>query len=307
MISIIVPTCRDLKKIDGLILSIFQQKELPSLEVIIVYNSPRFPPIVPDFLLDPRIRVISIDHSNVNRARNIGLHHSSGEIIFFFDDDVILDDPQLVSSHLRLHNELADVLAIGGSYKPKGLNDSNRFSLIGYDDIQRDWVLSAHAHPWRLVGGHVSYKAGLLPSKIIFDESIDFGSAETHANLRLFNQGYKLSFQPSLSVVHDYHLPFKNFIYKALKQGRSLRRLTELKSEEIQGKSHRVYDFFFNIGHLTRAPIQKSYSSYLGLFLEFLFRKLHDIIFSSIYSDRTVFVYCLLYLNWVRRFKKSPK
>lgn len=92
-ISVIVPTKGRGNKILKCIDSILNQTLLPN-EIIIVDSSKnvnldavlkrKFP------LVHPKIVYI---HSGVclAAARNLGVQHSSGDIVFFFDDDVVLD------------------------------------------------------------------------------------------------------------------------------------------------------------------------------------------------------------------------
>ena len=94
VISVVIPT-KDgrFDQIYGCISSILKQTLLPH-EIIIVDSSEntklnlllkrRFP------IDHPKIKYV---HSQVclTAARNIGVQHSSGDLVFFFDDDVILD------------------------------------------------------------------------------------------------------------------------------------------------------------------------------------------------------------------------
>lgn len=92
-ISIIIPTKDRTSEICQCIDSISRQSLLPH-EVIIVDSSEnaylnsvlegKIPAIM------PLVKLVHVKAS-LSEARNIGVRHSSGDILFFFDDDVILD------------------------------------------------------------------------------------------------------------------------------------------------------------------------------------------------------------------------
>lgn len=93
IISVVIPTKDRGTKISVCIESILKQTFLPH-EIIIVDSSEkkgldsmlkrRFP------ITHPKIKYI-YSKVSLTAARNIGVKHSSGDLIFFFDDDVILD------------------------------------------------------------------------------------------------------------------------------------------------------------------------------------------------------------------------
>jgi len=93
-VSVVIPTKDRIDAICKAVASILEQTVLPE-EIIVVDSSKNFDSC--SFLKDrftnsvPRVKCIRSDVV-LTTARNIGIEHSSGDLIFFFDDDVVLDE-----------------------------------------------------------------------------------------------------------------------------------------------------------------------------------------------------------------------
>ena len=192
---------------------------------------------------------------NVNKARNLGIKKSRGEIIFLVDDDCELIDENYLEMVAESHAKFPEAVAIGGSYKV--FEESNPLDKA-YNCVGRQWQALDHFGSYessRLVGGNVSYKRSVLEDNSLqFDEEIRFGGSESEFHQRLMREGYQTIYLPNLVVGHLTNLTQDDLIRKAFKQAHSF-----LKYDIADGFSEKVGRTYQN-RRLTMAREPVSYT-----------------------------------------------
>ena len=160
----------------------------------------------------------------VNKARNLGISFSQGEVILFIDDDCEFPDNEFLQRVADLHIEFAETAGIGGRYlAPDELNHPE-FSYHLNSDL---WLLNSMTSENKttnLVGGCSSYKKSVFSEDFQFNEEIAFGGSETDFNLRLISKGLTLRLCPEHDLIHRPSLNLTSLLRKAFKQGIGARR-----------------------------------------------------------------------------------
>jgi glycosyltransferase involved in cell wall biosynthesis len=163
---------------------------------------------------------IRAGEAGANAARNAGIQQAKGERIYLLDDDCFLPDFLWLR---RLHAYLAahpEVMAFGSGYissRSLTLIDqcqnalANEFLRVSVTDNKQTQAL---------LGGSSCYKRSLFLCAECFDESIEYGSAETEYNDRLLSMGIELQYSADLAIMH-YPMKKKrtSFLRKAFLQG----------------------------------------------------------------------------------------
>jgi len=155
-----------------------------------------------------KIKYLHLDEKGSPNARNVAVKQSKGEILFFFDDDIKIENPDLISYHLKNYEDVK-VGLVGGrvlddlDVKPSGDAETGKLKCWGlkkithFDSTRRQEL--DHAP-----GGNLSVK------KSIFEEVGGYkklypGNAhleETDFSLRVKRAGYKLVFEPKAVLRH---------------------------------------------------------------------------------------------------------
>lgn len=298
LISVIIPTCQELQRLLPLLSSLADQTLSAQMEVIVVANGGIEP--IPMACFSFPVSVVYEPTKNVNRARNIGLWKSTGDLVFFFDDDVLLADDRLLEKHCFFHQENPRLLVLGGSYEIHPRRKNNLWGHL-YHKNYLTWTRLAPVQPWRLGGGHLSIKKNLLRSLTMFDESIDFGGSETEALARLAQQGFQLRWNTSLKVYHCLEMNFMSFIFKALKQGRHFNRILfhlEPGNEDPKTSRNSLYDWLFTVGQNTKGKISPSFTIYSFLIAEWLFSTGWRYGKKIFYNDTLRFIRVIMARHW---------
>ena len=92
--SVVIPTCNRATKLKILLISILEQEILPKEVIIVDQSDNRLTFNVANEIKERfskmkiLLKYFHISQKNGSRARNLGINHSTGEIVFFIDDDV---------------------------------------------------------------------------------------------------------------------------------------------------------------------------------------------------------------------------
>ena len=201
----------------------------------------------------------------VNKARNLGIRFSGGDILYFLDDDCLLPSPDHLTQLLVRHQELQEVVGIGGGYKTTHvLKGASQF----YYEQQKQWIKSTSRNlnkTSQLIGGNASYKKIVFDKGFSFDSQIIFGGSEESFNRLLVDNGYHLMLFEDLDIYHMIHINTFSLIQKSFKQGvghfkRQLRESTESYKIDMKKEAafspaptsswmHFLYHFFFKLGY----------------------------------------------------------
>ncbi len=115
LISVIIPVYNVREWLQECIESVINQT-YTNIEIIIVDDeSTDGSEIISDkyALMDDRITVIHKKHSGLSATRNIGIEHSSGDIIVFLDSDDVMKEDALEKIESIMQNQSIQVLAFG--------------------------------------------------------------------------------------------------------------------------------------------------------------------------------------------------
>jgi len=226
-ISIVIPTLKPSSSLFRLLDSLKACQGASSvLQVIVVNNLEKYSGL----LLENRylgdfadFKYLTTGSIGVNKARNLGLRYSSGEVIWFLDDDCIVKDREIVLKLINLYGDNPNADGIGGYYCP--LNLSQRGAASFYHQETLDWldrsrldykIFSATS---QLVGGNCSYRRRVFDWGIMFNPQIEFGGAEEGFNVEVIRRGGQLFITHQLDIFHDYQLSWVRLFSKKWNQG----------------------------------------------------------------------------------------
>ncbi len=92
-LSVIIPVYNNAKNLLKCLQSLQQQTIFglwpQQVEIIVVDDGSISPIVIPDFILDDKIKTYHIAHAGAAKARNFGFAKSTGQYIFFCDSDVV--------------------------------------------------------------------------------------------------------------------------------------------------------------------------------------------------------------------------
>jgi glycosyltransferase involved in cell wall biosynthesis len=180
------------------------------------------------------VRIVAQDKGNLARARNIGLLHSTGDIVAFLDSDATASPDWLQRIASRF--EEGEVAVVGGPGElPDGSNTWQR--AVG--------IVDAHIIPkvfeWgpaELIKGYnVAYRRIVLERVGFFNEELDTAE-ETELNKRIMDTGARLVFDERIRVLHckrrNPSQYFRQHLWYGVGKGQMLRRnLRSLKWSNV--------------------------------------------------------------------------
>ncbi len=184
--------------------------------VLVVHQNPETPARVLEKKpsLKRAVEFIPSLPPGLTRARNVGLAHSTADLVIFVDDDVLLD-PGFVLEHVRAAEHFPRAVGVAGRIKSRGEGDRivhnravGQLRPTGYVDTWFDSDFDGvPLVPLTPRGANMAFRRrrvnALLGPKW-FDESLD-GSAhreETTVALELFRRGSFLVYAPHASLYH---------------------------------------------------------------------------------------------------------
>lgn len=153
--------------------------------------------------LGSRFRYLRIPKPNLPAARNVGIRNTSGEIILFIDDDVDPDN-DLVSLHVRVHQEQQNVGVVAGLLvnidRPleEALESCRR--SFNVPEVKTGGLFDVSI----AVGGNMSYLRPALVCAGFFDENFrGCGLCEdTDASERVALKGYRILLDCRIRLRH---------------------------------------------------------------------------------------------------------
>lgn len=166
--SVVIPWYLNLDDLDRAVASIMAQT-IQDFEIIIVVNG------VPESVTsevrahfaDDRVHVLYSDIPQASRARNVGLQHAAGELIFLLDADDIFY-PNKLENFINLNNREPFELAFSRGVRQRGDNISWPFPVQQWDGNQ-------HISEFFFCGGNTISASALVLSaaaakQVRFDE-----------------------------------------------------------------------------------------------------------------------------------------
>ncbi|MCY4512220.1 MAG: glycosyltransferase [Bdellovibrionales bacterium] len=277
-ISVIIPTYKRAKQVEYLIHSLRNQNfPKNDLQILLISN------LRDDHLREKShqwkrefydFKYMETGAKGVNKARNLGIRFSGGEILYFLDDDCLLPSADHLTQLAARHQEWKEVKGIGGGYKTDhNLKGVSRF----YYEQQKQWVETVSGNinkTNQLIGGNASYKREVFDKGFVFDSQIIFGGSEESFNRLLVNNGYQLMLFRDLDVYHVIHVNMFSLIQKSFKQGEGHfkgQMGEKAGSQEIDMKKEAafnptaphswmpfIYHLFFKLGYFWAGSSEKA-------------------------------------------------
>jgi len=160
MLSFIIPVFKPDYDIFKKCLKSLKSQSLTEWEAIVVFDGQdNAASLVCDGMQDKRFKQVVIDHTGVQRARNEGFKHSTGEIVSFWDCDCIIE-PDAAKMWVDRFKDNSDTAFIYSGYK--FLNEQGGIPSEAFD-------------PWTLKCGN--YISTMFPMRRVvfpgFDESLE--------------------------------------------------------------------------------------------------------------------------------------
>ena len=210
-LSVVIATYNRCNDLEDCLCSLLQMNEQP-MEIIVIDSSSmdntsglakKYP-----------IQYISIPERNRQRARNIGLSRSKGEIVAFIDDDVVVDKNW--STEILIPYKDANVGGVGGRVIPFGKPASYYKKIKGWEigQIRADGLILGNfdiplpifTKVDHLIGCNMSFRRDPFLGIGGFDENFIGNSFrdDTDASLRMRRVGYRLVYQPRALIWHKF-------------------------------------------------------------------------------------------------------
>jgi len=207
-ISVVLPTLDRPEAIYNLLRHLEHQSARP-LEIVVVDQSS-----APDARLAayaagrPEVRLVRIPVKGLPNARNVGVRHSSGDVVLFLDDDSI-PDADLVRFHAEAYSDPA-IAGVGGQVRGGYDAGAGEIGTFRESDgrVVRNFGGGTRCGVDHLQGGNMSFRREVFARVGGFDPSYG-GSAigeETDFCLRARRAGFRFVFEPRASLEH-LHLP----------------------------------------------------------------------------------------------------
>jgi glycosyltransferase involved in cell wall biosynthesis len=209
-VSVVIPTYNRAASLERCL------RALPDdIEVVVVddgsTDSTRF---VPARVRHPRLRYLRKENGGPASARNIGICNSSGASVAFTDDDCLPSPSWVRALATRLHQEPPDVAGVGGRVLPLRRGLVARYSTF-------HCILEPPPSCSYLVTANCIYRREALEKVGGFDESIRRpGGEDPELAFRVRAHGYRLVFEPTAVVRHEYRENPFDFVRTFYRYGR---------------------------------------------------------------------------------------
>ncbi len=265
-LSIIIPTYGRPKVLKSCLKSIEKiKKEIPRpYEVIVVNNNPiKIRKETSEVCKKIKLPIKEIKTKPLGsvEARNRGIQIAKGEIVFLFDDDTEIQKGYF--KHILKHYKDKEVGAVGGAEIKKGNTIFHKlfFSFRKTGNISWSGEITSNFSPTikeavevkHLHGSNFSIRKDVIKKIGLMDKRLEgHYRDETEYLYRVYEEGYKLIFEPKAKVIHNtdveggnvspkqkkkwaywYHRNTSYFFFKHIYTGNPLQLLAYLIRESI--------------------------------------------------------------------------
>lgn len=200
-LSIVIPTINRYSDLKNTLDCLYRQL-FNDFEIIIIDQTEDFEEIIGD-----KIRYYHTTSKSASKARNIGLKVALNEIILFLDDDVLIDNKEFLSKHVR-HYQNADTSGVSGAI----LDTSKKFEselTVKAQDPNFGWFYFPHNYNKEYSvanggSGNLSVRRDLAINIGGMDERFQKGAfrEETDFCLRFTKEYGNLLYDPSAYLIH---------------------------------------------------------------------------------------------------------
>ena len=165
-----------------------------------------------------RIRVITVNNGGLSRARNIGLHASTGQIVAYLDDDARPDPHWL--KYVALSFADASVGGVGGpNIAPAGdgwVADCVANAPGGPSHVLLDDQIAEH-----IPGCNMAFRKECLEAVGGFDAQFHIAGDDVDVCWRVQDRGWRLAFNPAAVVWHHRRNSLRAYWRQQLNYGRA--------------------------------------------------------------------------------------
>lgn len=224
-VSVVVPTYNRQPRLKHVLAGLeCQQYPLANFEVIVVSDGSTDAThgYVRDLATPLNLTLAIQENSGPAAARNHGIKRSTGSLVVFIDDDVV-PSPQLLSEHVRIHAEQADVAVLGPMVTP---TDFAMRPWVSWEQamLHKQYIAMQRgkwqASPRQFYTGNTSLPRVFLVDAGGFDEH--FRRAEdVELAYRLAQRGLKFVFNPHALGYHYAERSFQSWLETPYVYGRN--------------------------------------------------------------------------------------
>ncbi|MEM8859809.1 MAG: glycosyltransferase, partial [Chloroflexota bacterium] len=219
-VSVVIPTINRPQMLATCLRSLEKLNDKP-LEIIVVDNDPATSISAEVVAQFPQVTYLAQPRTGASQARNLGVQHSSGEIVAFVDDDEEVHSDWL--THLIQAFNRPEIACTTGLVLPCAIETEaqdffeSRFSFVrGYRPV----VFAQTFFEQRQLGGVPVWDIGGSGNMAVrreiflrlggFDERLGGGHAgcseDTEFFYRLLNSGWEISYAPRAICFHDHRI-----------------------------------------------------------------------------------------------------
>ena len=151
----------------------------------------------------PDIRLYETEWKNISHARNIGLFHSTCEIVAFIDDDAIPEPSWL--ENLVVHFEDSKIGLVGGNVRlPNGIDFQFRGAVVNSLGLDEKMDLKIGYAPisYTPIGANFAVRRSAAVTIGGFDIVFAYYFDETDLARRMEKAGYSLFHTDNAEVIH---------------------------------------------------------------------------------------------------------
>ncbi|HLC03880.1 MAG TPA: glycosyltransferase family 2 protein [Anaerolineales bacterium] len=197
-VSFIVVTHARAEWLSGALESI-QRQTVNSREIVVVVNGPdsKAEEVLRAHGLE--VHATILDHNcGVGGGRNAGIALARGEILFFLDDDAELRDPHTVARLLTHFERDPDLGVVGLLVIDAAMGAIERRCI----PFRNKRVPPGPTAACYFAGGACAIRRGVFDRVGLYDESLFYGGEELDLSYRLLDAGFRILFDPSVTVLH---------------------------------------------------------------------------------------------------------
>jgi glycosyltransferase involved in cell wall biosynthesis len=223
-VSVIIPTYNR-KKFLSQTLKHFCDQNYKNFEILIVDDGSTdcTKEMIEKSKLPLEIKYFFQENKGPAAARNLGIKHATGEIIFFTGDDIIPSE-NLIKEHVSSHEGQGENIVILGRTLwfskirktpfRKYIADKH-FAYAGISDKDNVFWGSFYT-------SNISIKKSFLEKTELFDESFKYAAYEdSEIGYRLSKLGMRMIFNKMAIAYHNHNLSFKNYEKTMFYKGKS--------------------------------------------------------------------------------------
>jgi glycosyltransferase involved in cell wall biosynthesis len=202
-VAIIIPTFNREKVLCDTIESVLRLNPAPD-EIWVIDQTPKHEPDTEAYLkqaCNRGVNLIKLPKPGVCFARNLGASLSNADIIIYIDDDVIIDKSDFVEAHRQNYINPEIHAVYGQILKPDQKPTS---SLEKQGIIQQNYAVRVERIRYIVSANH-SIRRNVMLEMGGYDEGFEgrtYANEDGDLGLRLYEQGYRIDFDPTASLIH---------------------------------------------------------------------------------------------------------